>query len=105
DYHNDKQDEINHILLNAGNHPLETATFQINDVGFDGVKGFSGGFGPQMLDSFGEATNKLYVQEAIQEVEMLESQLKELESTNKVVLLHYSPIPETLFGENETIFP
>jgi Icc-related predicted phosphoesterase len=69
------------------------------------VKGFAGGFGRGSLGAFGEPVIKAFVQEAVDEALKLENALRSVHADVKVVLLHYSPIPDTLEGEPETIFP
>ena len=77
----------------------------IDGIGFAGVKGFAGGFGRGSLGAFGEPVMKAFVQEAVDEALKLETALRGLNAAVKVVVLHYSPIPETLVGEPEMIFP
>jgi Icc-related predicted phosphoesterase len=60
-----------------------------------------------MLPRFGEKINKLYVQEAVEESLKLDQALVRLEggaAEKKVVLLHYSPILETIIGEPPEIY-
>jgi uncharacterized protein len=77
----------------------------IDGIGFAGVKGFGGGFGRRMLGPFGEKLYKDFVQAAIDEALKLETALRTLDAETRVAVLHYSPIPETLEGEPEAIFP
>jgi len=77
----------------------------IEGVGFAGVKGFAGGFGRGALAPFGESLIKQFVQHAIDEAIALENGLRNLPTETKVVVLHYSPIAETLEGEPDIIFP
>lgn len=74
-------------------------------IGIAGVKGFGGGFGPGMLQAFGEPTIKAYVQEAVNEGLKLESALAQLDTPRKVVIMHYTPIASTTEGENPAIQP
>ena len=105
DYHSDSVDEIKKILASAKVHFLEDEAYEIGEIGFAGVKGFCGGFDQYMLASFGEPAIKEFVAESINEALKLESELKYLETPKKVVVLHYSPISETLIGEPTEIFP
>jgi Icc-related predicted phosphoesterase len=75
------------------------------DVGVAGVKGFLGGFGCGTLQAFGEATLKAFVQEAVSEALKLEAALSQLDTTKRVVIMHYAPIPETTVGESIEIKP
>ena len=84
---------------------LEGDVHAIDGVGFAGVKGFCGGFDGRMLDAFGEAPIKAFVQEVLDQALRLEHALKELETERIVVVLHYAPIAATVAGEAEAIFP
>jgi uncharacterized protein len=77
----------------------------IDGIGFAGVKGFGGGFGRRTLGPFGEKLYKDFVQAAIDESLKLETALRTLDTETRVAVLHYAPIPETLAGEPEQIFP
>ncbi len=87
DHHGGKPEEVERVLCDAG------------------VKGFCGGFDGRMLDAFGEAAIKAFVQEALDQAMRLEHALRTLETRRTVVVLHYAPITDTLVGEPETIFP
>ena len=58
-----------------------------------------------MLDAFGEAAIKAFVQEVLDQSLRLEHALKTLEAERRVVVLHYAPIEATVVGEPEAIFP
>jgi Icc-related predicted phosphoesterase len=77
----------------------------IKHIGFTGTKGFGGGFGGYSLAAFGEPAMKAFVHEAVEESLKLENELRRLEAEKKVVVLHYSPIPDTLKGEHLEIYP
>jgi Icc-related predicted phosphoesterase len=83
---------------------LDEEPIVLNGVGFAGVKGFGGGFGKNMLPSFGEQSIKSYVHCAVEEVLKLENALRQLETSKKVAVLHYSPIQATLVGEPPEIY-
>lgn len=104
DFESDKSSEVTKILTQARVTILGEETFVFKDVGFAGTTGFAGGFDKYMLNSFGEPMMKQFVKEAVKEELKLESALSRLTTEKKVVLLHYSPIRETLRGENEEIF-
>jgi Icc-related predicted phosphoesterase len=74
-------------------------------LGISGVKGFGGGFGRATLQSFGEASTKAFVQEAVTESLKLESSLGRLDTPKRVVITHYAPVIDTVRGENPEIFP
>lgn len=105
DYESGKEDDVKHILSEAGVHVLDGDTCVINGVGFAGVKGFAGGFGRRSLGPWGERSIKQFVNEAILEALKLESALAKLRTSERVAVLHYSPIEATVQGEPMEIFP
>jgi Icc-related predicted phosphoesterase len=105
DYHHDHAEEVKKILRRSNVTFLEDETFEINDVGFAGVKGFGGGFGNHMLGAFGEKATKLFVKEAVNEALALENSLARLNTSRVIVVLHYAPIAQTAQGESPEIFP
>lgn len=105
DYHSGKQDEITAILNDAGLLVLDGDAHDVLGVGFAGVKGFGGGFGPRALGPWGEEIFKRFVHEAVEEALKLESALARLRTPHRIVLVHYSPIQETVEGEPLEIFP
>jgi Icc-related predicted phosphoesterase len=105
DYEHDHADAMCAQLEEAGVVVLDGGSAVIEGVGFTGVKGFGGGFGPRALGPFGEPLIKEFVQHAIDEALKLERGLHGLETREKVVLLHYAPIVDTLVGEPEQIYP
>ena len=84
---------------------LDGTAVEIEGVGFTGVKGFAGGFGRGALGPFGETPIKEFVRTAVDESLKLERGLQELRTDHRIVLLHYAPIPDTLVGEPEQIYP
>jgi Icc-related predicted phosphoesterase len=74
--------------------------FVLNErVGFCGVKGFWGGFSATKIMAFGEEVVKDLMKETVRDVRRLSKGLRSLSTPEKVVLLHYSPIKQTLRGE------
>lgn len=104
DYDKDEDEGIREALRPVM-RLLDEESMVIEDVGFAGTKGFGGGFGTAALSAFGEPATKAFVREAVEESLKLENALKRLETSKKVVVLHYSPIAETVKGEPEEIFP
>lgn len=104
DYDKEEEDDIRDVLRPVMTL-LDEEPIVINEVGFTGTKGFGGGFGGSSLASFGERAMKAFVHEAVEEALRLENALKRLETSTKIVVLHYSPIPETLKGEPPEIYP
>jgi Icc-related predicted phosphoesterase len=105
DYEAERAPELVEIMREAGIYVLDGDYVVINGVGFAGTKGFAGGFGRGLLGPFGERLIKDFVQAAIDEALKLENALRALNTETKVVLMHYSPIAETLAGEPEAIYP
>jgi Icc-related predicted phosphoesterase len=98
-------DEVKGVLARHHVRVLDGDAHVVEGVGIAGVKGFAGGFGRGSLGAFGEPVMKAFVQEAVDEALKLENALRAVASPTKIVLLHYAPIPDTLAGEPETIFP
>lgn len=106
DHESGQPEKVNEALRAHGVHLLDEAPFELNEhVGFAGVKGFMGGFGRYTLTAFGEVETKAFVGTTLDEVQKLEYSLRRLSTPIRVVLLHYSPIMETVMGEPEQIFP
>jgi len=105
DYEAGHPDQVINILEHAKVNVLDGETVEIEGVGFAGVCGFGGGFGRRMLNAWGEPAIKHFVQEAVDQALKLERALSRLETPTKVVLLHYSPIRDTIIGEDPEIFP
>ncbi|HWB59693.1 MAG TPA: metallophosphoesterase [Chthoniobacteraceae bacterium] len=105
DFESGRVAEIREIIEKTGVKILDGESAEIGGVGFGGVCGFGGGFGPHMLNAWGEPLIKSFVQEAVDHALRLEQALAGLKSERRVVLLHYSPIRETVVGEDPEIFP
>jgi hypothetical protein len=56
------------------------------------------------LQPWGEAITKQFVHEAVNEAVELESALAKLRTPQRIVVLHYSPIRDTVVGEPPEIF-
>ncbi|MBI4410618.1 MAG: metallophosphoesterase [Gemmatimonadetes bacterium] len=105
DYEAEATEELAAMLRDRGAHLLDGDQVRIDGVGFVGTKGFAGGFGRGTLAPFGERLIKDFVQTAIDESLKLENALRTLQAETRVVLMHYSPILDTLKGEPEAIYP
>jgi Icc-related predicted phosphoesterase len=105
DYESGKPEEVREILCDAGIIMLDGESYEVHGIGFAGVKGFAGGFGQWALQPWGEAAIKHFVREAVDEALKLESALAKLRTPQRVALLHYSPIQDTVEGEAPVIFP
>lgn len=101
----EQEDECSRILIDAGVDVLDGTHVVIEGVGFAGTKGFAGGFGRGALGPFGERLIKDFVDAALNEALKIEKALHMLGTDSRVVLLHYSPIEDTVRGEPETIWP
>jgi Icc-related predicted phosphoesterase len=104
DFESGKQDEVTQILTGAGVRVLDGDTCEIHGIGFAGVKGFPGGFGRYALGPWGENNVKQFVNEALHEALKLESALAKLRTSERIAVLHYSPIEATVQGEPVEIF-
>ena len=90
---------VTEMLCDAGVKMLTGQAYEIDGVGFAGGKGFIGGFGRYMLSPFGEAAVKTFVQEAVEDANHIENSIRMLRTERSVVLLHYSPVVDTVMGE------
>jgi Icc-related predicted phosphoesterase len=105
DHESGNQDELAGMLRLAGVHLLDGQCFEIDGIGFAGTKGFAGGFAPYELMPFGEGGIKTFVEIAEREAIKLDYGLAQLKTDVKIAITHYAPIPETVVGEPEPIFP
>lgn len=99
DYESGHEKEVVEILSDAGVTMLDGDSHEIHGVGFAGVKGFAGGFGRRALGAWGEKIIKDFVHETINEALKLEAALARLRTSQKIAVLHYSPIQATVEGE------
>ena len=105
DYEGGQSDQVKQILCAGGITVLDGDAVEIKGVGFAGAKGFCGGFGRRALEPWGEPAIKAFVRESLDEALKLESALARLRATNRIALLHYSPIQATIEGEPLEIYP
>lgn len=105
DYAGDQADVLIELLENAGVCVLDGDHTTIDGVGFAGIAGFAGGFGERGVYPFGEPELREFINVTVQQSLRLETALSQLSTPNKVVLLHYSPIRETVTGEPLEIYP
>ena len=105
DLEKDNGNDLCAILQDGGIKVLDGEGIEIDGVGFVGVKGFGGGFGRFSLGTFGERETKAFVDAVIAEQLKLERGLAALRTETKVVLLHYSPVAETMGDEPPQIWP
>jgi uncharacterized protein len=105
DYESGKEKDLCRRMETAGVKVLDGTACELNGVGFAGTKGFVGGFGREMLTAFGEREIKQFVQASIDEALKLERAMALLRTDKRVVVLHYSPVVDTVEGEVREIFP
>src|SRR5206468_6004812 len=105
DYESGHEQELMQMMTAEGIKVLDGTAYERDGIGFAGTKGFLGGFGRGVLTAFGEREVKAFVQAAIDESLKLERALSQLRTEKTVVVVHYSPIPATVVGENPEIFP
>lgn len=105
DYEGGKEAELARMITAAGIKLLDGNAYERDGVGFAGTKGFVGGFGRGILTAFGEREIKDFVRASIDEALKLERAMSQLRTEKRVVVLHYSPIADTVQGEAPEIFP
>lgn len=105
DHENDKAEELTRMMVAKGVQVLDGNSYQVDEIGFTGVKGFCGGFGDRIIQPFGERMIKEFVHEGIEESLRLGKGLAQLSAKRKIAVLHYSPVEETLTGESRDIYP
>jgi len=105
DVESNQQDEVERILAQAGVHVLDGVPTDVRGIGFVGTKGFAGGFGDRALQPWGEEIVKQFVREAVDEALKLESALAKLQTPQRVAVLHYSPVADTVQGELPELIP
>ena len=105
DFESGHQDELRSILTDAGITILDGEATEVRGIGIAGVKGFAGGFGKRALGPWGESVIKQFVHEAVNEALKLEASLARLRTSRQIVLLHYSPVQDTVEGEPLEIYP
>lgn len=109
DYHSDQESEVVEVLENAGIQVLEGSSTVVRTpagpLGVAGVKGFGGGFAGRCASAFGEPEMKAFVHHTEASARRLEEALIHLGTIPKVALTHYAPVPDTLNGEPEEIYP
>jgi Icc-related predicted phosphoesterase len=105
DYESGKEEELRKMLIGGGVKVLDGSGYERDGVGFAGTKGFVGGFGRGMLTAFGEREIKDFVKVSVDEAMKLERGMSQLRTGKRVVVVHYSPIAETVQGEAPEIYP
>jgi Icc-related predicted phosphoesterase len=109
DWHVNRADELTAVLEGAGIQVLDRSwaieEIRGTEVGIVGCKGFIGGFPGSHLPDFGEPLLRRVYRETSAEVEALDQGLREVAVCPlRLVVMHYSPITETLEGERREIW-
>ena len=109
DYHCDQPDGIRDVMEDAGVCMLEGGSHTI-DIGDQrltvvGAKGFGGGFAGASGTAFGEPEMKAFIRRTEEMAAAIEQSLGDADGDARVVLLHYSPVKDTVVGERPEIYP
>ena len=104
DYHANRADELGAVLTGADIRLLdrECASCEIDglELGVVGTKGFVGGFPGSALPDFGEPLLRRVYAETSAEADAIAHGLQAIVHCDiRIVLLHYSPVVDTLEGE------
>lgn len=103
DHHVDTPGEVVSVLRSVGVTVLERSSTVLDvrghRVGVAGAKGFGGGMPGAAATAFGEPEMKAFVEHGAQVAKDLGVALAQLDAQLRIVLLHYSPVAETLEGE------
>ncbi|MDD3925294.1 MAG: metallophosphoesterase [bacterium] len=109
DYHSDCEEDIKSILRDGGIIVLDGDFHKLDirgtSIGLAGTKGFCGGFGIRQITPFGEIGIKEFLGHVEEETEKLDRALAGLNTDIKLVILHYSPVIDTLAGESPELYP
>ena len=109
DYELDEPETLCYLMNGAGVRVLDDECEVIDvrgiRVAIVGAKGFGGGFVGACGSDFGEPEMKAFIRHTKQIAERIERMLLRADADVRVVMLHYSPIEETLRGERLEIFP
>jgi hypothetical protein len=104
DYESGQQDEVAQILGRPVVILTGTAS-RSRASESPAWKALGGGFGERALQPWGEDIMKRFVRETVDEALKLESALARLRTTQRVAVLHYSPIQGTVEGEPPELYP
>ncbi|HET6774555.1 MAG TPA: metallophosphoesterase [Acidimicrobiales bacterium] len=110
DHHAGRAGEVVGVLESAGVAVLEgsAATFDVGGcrVGVAGAKGFGGGFAGACVSEFGEDETKAFARHATEAADRLGAAMAACDGVDvRIVLLHYSPVRDTLRGESPELYP
>lgn len=104
DYDRGNEGILESMLAKAHVQVLDGDYITIKDIGFAGIKGCGGGFNEYMMTPFGEDMVKEFVRQSVDDSLRLENALAQLSTEKKIILMHYSPILQTIQGEPKEIY-
>jgi Icc-related predicted phosphoesterase len=109
DYEVEEPQTLCYLMDGAGVRTLDNE-YEVIDVrgvrvAVVGAKGFGGGFVGACGSDFGEPEMKAFIRHTKDIAGRIERMLTEADADVRVVMLHYSPVEETLRGERLEIFP
>lgn len=105
DHESNKNELMVRMMEESGIFVLEGTFCQINGVGIVGTKGFCGGFGKTHVQPFGEQALKDFIYTSIDDARRMDKALGDLNCPYRMAAMHYSPIKETLKGEDVELYP
>jgi Icc-related predicted phosphoesterase len=109
DHESDAGDDLRSSVEDVGVTVLDgdAVSVPVGDrtLGVVGDTGFGGGFAGAAGSAFGEPEMKAFMRRTERSAERIEDGLRALDSDVALVLLHYSPIKDTVVGERPEIFP
>ncbi|MBE0428496.1 MAG: metallophosphoesterase [Thermoleophilia bacterium] len=105
DHEGGQHELLTEMLTRSGVMVLEDNAVEISGVNFVGTKGFCGGFGEHLIQPFGEQAIKRFTEESAAEANRLENALARTSEGPRLVILHYSPVIDTLTGESVELYP
>ena len=104
DYESRQHEEVWKILCDAGTSCSMETLVRSTVLALPVSKVLGVAYGQWALQPWGEATTKQFVREAVDEAVELESALAKLRTPQRIVVLHYLPIRDTVVGEPPEIF-
>ena len=110
DVHADRAPEVAAALDDAGVAVLDGEATAVavgpHRIGVAGGSGFGGGFAGACVSEFGEPETKAFARQAAAVADRVGAALAAIDGADlRLVLLHYSPVRETLQGEPLEIYP
>ncbi len=109
DQHSNKAGDVTHVLTEGGVTVLDGDVFTIEvggkTISIVGTKGFQGGFGDNAVVPGYEPAVDLWVREAEAEANKIGRGLSSMQADYRIVMLHYSPVRDTVLGEDLELIP